>query len=1391
MRNSINALVLLLLTWVLVTCSLGSSSESYGEQGENPWNVYDGETSLEERIINSPVVVRAVLDSVTSEVVAVSDYDEYAVVLKLHLTVREYLNGSGANDIIGVWPSADWYESRAEAEADRAALVAQRDTLYDDLEAIFFLSDDFWVYGEAKADNTYYIDSSRGFSGDPWSSTIDVRNMSIRLWLPTSSDSTVTGDDREYLLALPGTNLAGSDQFIESSTSTISLGSLKSRIAAVNANLNASEGTAEDRRECWMNKYKTQRIEDTYRVQTGGREPRLKARETSHSVESGAPAGTLFFSDVLLRDRATTTPGSTTWLEGEDAAHFEVIDDTTSTPGGMSNNIPDYFAYNQWFRTLRPLPSGTYEITVKNESKSPVTRLCFEPVSFDWTVTATDADGSTHEFFFDPVRVGSSVVADATNGVLKPASFTGATGSSATIGRISWESGVVKVEVTPDDALAGQVVDFIEIDGTVSLSLKVADATVDARNDTLSWSVSSQPWESGDKLMARVRRAPPSCSGGVAVPNPASSPDLVRDCETLLWVEEILTGTSTLNWGEDTPISSWDGVTVGGIPRRVTGIGLTSRGLNGSIPPALIELDKLSSLDVGSNGLTGEIPSELGGLTDLARLRLSGNRFTGCIPAALRDVSDHDLDTLGLDYCAPPAPVPQGLSVSLSNGEFAIGWDMVSWVDRYRVQYRHGGSMGVWTGIGATVGASLTFSPVGGPVCETTYEFRVQARGDGTTWAAEWGEPSNAVSVTTGLCNHPPVFDRATYAFAVPEDAATSTVVGTVSASDPDVGDRVTYRISAGNADGSFAVATSTGRITVADPLDHETAPSFTLTVEATDGKEEGTASTTVGITVTDVAEDPPPAPEGVGVTAMSDGSFGVTWTAVTGADLYRVRYRMSGDGWSDVGTTTNTGMTVSPSGASQCGSVYELGVRARGDGVTYIPVWGAEAVATSTRGGPCNSAPAFSESSYSFSIARNAPAGVRVGTVSAGDPDGDTVSYSISAGNADGRFAVATSTGRITVAGTLDGASVSSYSLTVDASDGNGGTATTGVDVSVATSSACYMGTVVPNVSAKPILARDCEILLSVRDTLAGTSTLNWSASTTISTWDGVTLRWDVDGVQSLYLTDRDLNGSIPAGLGELENLTRLDLDENRLTGSIPPELARLSSLSYLFLFRNMLSGGIPAELGSISSLREIDVSENPLSGEIPPELGNLSSLERLALESNRLTGEIPPELGSLSALTELWLRYNGLSGEIPSELQGLSNLTDLFVSSNSFTGCIPIGLRDVNEHDLDKLGLPYCAPPSAPRNLTASTTHDRITLSWVAPAGSFVTGYQVLRRRPDHGETDLMVHVADTGNADTTYTDTDVGPGTRYVYRVKAINSAGIGPYSRPVTATTARAP
>ena len=82
---------------------------------------------------------------------------------------------------------------------------------------------------------------------------------------------------------------------------------------------------------------------------------------------------------------------------------------------------------------------------------------------------------------------------------------------------------------------------------------------------------------------------------------------------------------------------------------------------------------------------------------------------------------------------------------------------------------------------------------------------------------------------------------------------------------------------------------------------------------------------------------------------------------------------------------------------------------------------------------------------------------------------------------------------------------------------------------------------------------------------------------------------------------------------------------------------------------------------------------------------------------------------------------------------------------------------------------------------------SHDSVTLSWQAPAGAAVTGYQILRRDPASQDAGVFDTVeADTGSADTSYADSTVQPLTRYVYRVKAHSSSGTSAVSNYVNVT-----
>ena len=139
--------------------------------------------------------------------------------------------------------------------------------------------------------------------------------------------------------------------------------------------------------------------------------------------------------------------------------------------------------------------------------------------------------------------------------------------------------------------------------------------------------------------------------------------------------------------------------------------------------------------------------------------------------------------------------------------------------------------------------------------------------------------------------------------------------------------------------------------------------------------------------------------------------------------------------------------------------------------------------------------------------------------------------------------------------------------------------------------------------------LKSDCGMLLAARDTLAGTASLNWSADTPITEWNGVVLGGTHGHVTVLDLVALGLNGRIPKELGSLANLQGLSLWGNQLTGEIPPELGGLSNLEWLLLDGNQLTGEIPPELGGLANLTYLYLADNGLTGEIPTELGNLST--------------------------------------------------------------------------------------------------------------------------------------------------------------------------------------
>ncbi|XP_041026920.1 probable LRR receptor-like serine/threonine-protein kinase At3g47570 [Juglans microcarpa x Juglans regia] len=170
-----------------------------------------------------------------------------------------------------------------------------------------------------------------------------------------------------------------------------------------------------------------------------------------------------------------------------------------------------------------------------------------------------------------------------------------------------------------------------------------------------------------------------------------------------------------------------------------------------------------------------------------------------------------------------------------------------------------------------------------------------------------------------------------------------------------------------------------------------------------------------------------------------------------------------------------------------------------------------------------------------------------------------------------------------------------------------------------------------------------------------------------------------NLSGLTMLTLSSNELRGLIPTTIGSLRMLQGLGLDGNRLKGTIPPELCYLSRLFELFLVGNDLSGHIPRCIDNMTSLRALYLGFNQLTSVIPLSLWRLTHLSKVDFSSNSLSGSLSSEIAKMKVLRILNLSRNQLSGDIPKTIGALKDLTNLSLALNRLEGSIPISFGEL----------------------------------------------------------------------------------------------------------------
>ncbi len=490
----------------------------------DPPPAYDGPATMERRIADADIIAIVSLAS-TATAVETHTYEGetgYVGALKFTFTVEELLKspaGSSPTQIVAMVGSLQAYAERSDAQAEAEKMARGRDTQWDDRQAIVFLATHSLKFPGSLSDDLHfmsYVDYTYGL-GDSYS-IASIRNQ---LWLPEArtggSDgggaAALTPQQRRFLTGVPqqvpDTSPRAATVSTQTETPSIALTDFKATVSRIEAEL---AGQSEAYQFCVQANY--ERLQYEAHMAANGR-TYMSPETFTAEIGSGEKAGTEIIYNTRKIVLGPNGWESRTELLGTDATLFRIGETTKSdtyTYGALNSinalkSEPELVWHVQPMETVRLLPSRSYSFTWKYHRGEFVP--CAPDIFYNHTVNVnvTAPLGVLHEALFDPVTDGSAIAADASNGILKPASFTDANNASASLQRIEWVSDTVKVKVSPHTGLAGHRLDFIELDGSVSLSLVVDEATVDAANGTLSWAVAEQPWEDGDKLMVQIREA--------------------------------------------------------------------------------------------------------------------------------------------------------------------------------------------------------------------------------------------------------------------------------------------------------------------------------------------------------------------------------------------------------------------------------------------------------------------------------------------------------------------------------------------------------------------------------------------------------------------------------------------------------------------------------------------------------------------------------------------------------------------------------------------------------------------------------------------------------------------------------------------------------------------
>lgn len=374
---------------------------------------------------------------------------------------------------------------------------------------------------------------------------------------------------------------------------------------------------------------------------------------------------------------------------------------------------------------------------------------------------------------------------------------------------------------------------------------------------------------------------------------------------------------------------------------------------------------------------------------------------------------------------------PEEVAVVSGNGKLHVSWRPESGHD-YQLRWRVGDEVASsWN----TVEDPGRYRyEIRGLANRTEYDVQVRSLRSGATSQRNFSDWSRVESAEprslAGASNDAPTWRVTHDTVSVEENSLRRGSIAKFTAIGGDTNDVVNYQLLE-PVRGPFAINAASGEVYVYEKLDYESVGEYTVTVGATDLGNE-TIRHDLKIEVIDVAG--PDIPTVTQVCAGNQSAF-LVWSQTNDA-TYDIQWRQ----FDNVDYSASSSRNIRNIDADRRivenlsnGVDWVFRIRAVDKETGEQSKWSAEyVVAPSVAENKANTAPAFREQEYDFSVREEIAAGAEVGSVSATDDDPYS-QFTFLIGEtepANAPFEINPSTGKITTTDELDYETTASYTL-------------------------------------------------------------------------------------------------------------------------------------------------------------------------------------------------------------------------------------------------------------------------------------------------------------------------------------------------------------------------